>query len=344
MKKAVVVMGGPSAEHEISLATGREMLLHLDNKKYTPRAVVISNDKQFFYSDTKPSLLKESDYKDPEKSSYFAGPFLPISSLEIWDKCDVVILALHGEFGEDGKIQGFFDTLGIPYTGSGVYSSAVGMEKIASKMLFEQHGITTPPYSIYRIDGSGMSIDEIVEKHGFPCYVKCPQSGSSRLMGRAESKKSLEKMLMEFSKHSSSILIETAISGEEYSCPVLDYPDGTAKPLLPILIKPVDASFFDFTAKYTDGACEEIVPAPCSDELTDRMQQVALKTHLILKCSGVSRTDMIVKDDVIYTLEINTLPGFTSASLAPKSFAAMGGTFAELLDIIIENALAGKKK
>jgi D-alanine-D-alanine ligase len=162
-------------------------------------------------------------------------------------------------------------------------------------------------------------------------------------MGRAESKKRLEKLLKEFSAHSPVILIESAISGEEYSCPVLDYPDSTSKPLLPVLIKPVDSSFFDYTAKYTEGACEEIVPAPCSAELTERMQLIALKAHTILKCSGVSRTDMIVKDNEIFTLEINTLPGFTSASLVPKSFAAMGGTFSELLDIIIETALAGKK-
>lgn len=344
MKRVAIVMGGPSAEHEVSLDTGKEILQHLDIKRYAPRTIVISRKKKFFYSDTDVSFFKDDDYIDPENSPHFSKPFSSIESFEIWQNCDVALLALHGEFGEDGRIQGFFDTINLPFTGSGVYSSAVGMEKITSKILFEHHGITTPPYSIYRSDTDELSLSDITEKHGFPCYVKCPQSGSSRLMGRAESKKDLEKMLKEFSEYSSSILIETAIFGEEYSCPVLEYPDSTVKPLLPVLIKPVSAPFFNFDAKYTEGACEEIVPAPCSKELAESMQQIALKTHSILKCSGVSRTDMIVKDNSIFTLEINTLPGFTSASLVPKSFIAMGGTFTELLDLIIESAFLGKRQ
>ena len=161
-------------------------------------------------------------------------------------------------------------------------------------------------------------------------------------MDRADSKESLEKTIKELSKNSNEFIIETNISGDEYSCPVLEYPDGSLRPLPPILIRPVESAYFDYTAKYTAGACEEIAPAPCSEDLTKRLQEVSLKVHRTLKCQGLSRTDMIVKDDVIYVLETNTLPGLTSASLVPKSFVAAGGSYTELLDIIIETALAGR--
>lgn len=341
-KLVTILTGGPSAEHEISLATGMEMLKYLDKSKYSSRPVIISYEKEFYYSDTDAAVFTEDDFFKPEKSAHFKGPISPAMSHEIWVGCDIALLALHGEFGEDGKIQGFLEAIDIPYTGSDVLASAVGMDKTLSKFLFEQQGIITPPFSIYYTDGSGISVDDIIKKHGFPCYIKCPQSGSSRLMSRADSKESLEKILTKLSKHSDEFLIETNISGDEYSCPVLEYPDGSLRPLPPILIRPVASAYFDYTAKYTAGACEEITPAPCSEVLTKRLQEVSLKVHRTLKCKGLSRTDMIVTDNVIYVLETNTLPGLTSASLVPKSFAAAGGSYTELLDIIIETALVGR--
>jgi D-alanine-D-alanine ligase len=297
----------------------------------------------FFYCDTDAQTLTENDMTSPEKSPRFQGPIHPADSLALWKECAVALLAMHGEYGEDGVIQGFCEAIGVPYTGSGVFSSAVGMEKITSKILFENSGLHTPPSSIYRTDKSGVSVEEIAKNHGFPCFVKCPQSGSSRLMGRADSKKALEDMLATLCANSAEILIESYIAGEEYTCPVLEYPDGAVKALPPILIRPVTSSYFDFTAKYTSGASEEIAPAPCSRTLTKRLQDVALTAHQAIKCKGLSRTDMIVKDDIIYVLEINTLPGLTAQSLVPKAYAAEGGTFAELVDILIKTALAGKK-
>lgn len=341
MKKIIVVMGGPSAEHEVSLATGQEILKHLDKTKYLSRSVVITRDKKFYYSNTAVEKLSSDSFLNPSSSDQFNGPIDVALSKEIWEGVDCVLLALHGEFGEDGTFQGFLETLDIPYTGSGVYSSAVGLEKIASKIIFEKYGIVTPPYSIYPTKNISITIDSLAKERGFPCFVKCPQSGSSRLMGKADTKEQLESLIKEFSDHTSEILIESFISGDEYSCPVLEYPDGTVKSLLPVLIKPLNSTFFDYEAKYSDGACEEIVPAPCSEELSTQMQEIAIKAHSVLKCRSISRTDMIVDNGVIYTLETNTLPGFTSTSLVPKSFAATGGTYSELLNILIETKLRG---
>lgn len=344
MKKQVaVILGGPSAEHEVSIATGREVLKHINKNKYTCRIVLITRDKKFYYCDKDSTTLDQKDFFEPQTSSSFIGPVTPAASQMIWDRCDVALLALHGEFGEDGRFQGFLETLDIPYTGSGVFASAAGMDKIASKYLFEKMGIATPPYSIYRTDGTGASVEDIARMHGFPCFVKCPQSGSSRLMGRAESIGQLRQMLDEFSPETTQILVESNIAGDEYSCPVLEYPDGRVEALLPILIKPVSSVYFDYTAKYTDGACREIVPAPCSPELTSRLQQAALSAHRAINCRSISRTDSIVRDNTIYVLEINTLPGLTSTSLVPKAFVAAGGSYAQLLDILIETALQGRR-
>jgi D-alanine-D-alanine ligase len=120
---------------------------------------------------------------------------------------------------------------------------------------------------------------------------------------------------------------------------VLEYPDGTLRALPPVYIQPVSASFFDYSAKYDDGGSREIVPAPCPEELQERLRHAALCAHSTLRCSGLTRTDMILSAGTLYVLEINTLPGLTPASLAPKSFAAAGGTYPELLDILIQTAL-----
>ena len=340
-KHVNVVMGGPSAEHEISLRTGREVLRNLDKSKYLPRAVVITKSREIYWADVERDVPTEQDCIDPSASKEFKGPLNPAASFEIWKDCDVAFLALHGEFG---VFQGFLETLGVPYTGSGVLASAMGMDKIVAKHVFEQNGITTPPYSIYHTDGSGTSIAQIATDRGFPSFVKCPQSGSSRLMGRATNTTSLEALCAEFASEASEILVESAIHGDEYSVPVLEYPDGSLKALPPILIRLVKTEFFDYTAKYMAGASEEIVPAPCSAELTARLQDVAVRAHRAIGCKGLTRTDIIVQNDTLFALEINTLPGMTSASLAPKAFAAAGGSFAELLDILLRDALSGGEK
>ena len=334
-----VLMGGPSAEHEVSLNSGLEVLRHLDTNEYASRAVVVSRDTKFFAG---PAGITLEDVNNPGSSAKCRGPFSPAASGELWESCDVAFLALHGEFGEDGVVQGFLDTIGIPYTGSGVYASALAMEKIASKFLYIGNAIAVPPYSIYGKAHPEVTIDAIEEKHGFPCFIKCPQSGSSRLMGRATDRRSLASLIDELKPHAANLLIETAIDGVEFSCGILEKEDGTLLALPPIEIRPVRAGFFDYTAKYTSGESEEIVPAPRPATLLERIKSTALTTHDILGCRGVSRTDMMYADDILYVLETNTLPGLTSNSLLPKAFKAIGGTYGGLLDMLIRTAL--KKK
>jgi D-alanine-D-alanine ligase len=325
--------------------SGHQALQNLDRSKYDVRAIVITADNRYYYRDLGPDTVIGPDdlssldaLPAPGRSPLFKGPFSALDSRELWGQCTVAFLALHGEIGEDGRFQGFLDTLGIAYNGPGVLASALAMNKIMSKYLFLQCGLQTPPFSLFGKLHPGCSAQSIAERHGFPCFVKCPQSGSSRLMGRAVDLPTLKAMLEEFSPHTDEILIESAIRGIEFTCPVLEFPDGKVEALPPIEIRPLASEFFDYTSKYRDKGSEEICPAPRSPEILAKIRDIALLAHNALGCRGVSRTDMILKDEVFYVLEVNTLPGLTANSLLPKSFKAAGGTYSELLDVLIRSA------
>jgi D-alanine-D-alanine ligase len=333
-----VVIGGPSAEHEISLRTGFEILNHIDKNKYAIRAVLVTKAGEFYWCDVSDRNPTLDELTAPQQSPLFKGPIAPSDSHFLWAHCDAALLALHGTYGEDGVFQGFLDTIGIPYQGSGVFASALAMNKIASKFIFIHNGLSVPPYSVYDSNSPEVTVDSLSRLHGFPCFVKCPQSGSSRLMGRAANRAELESLLKEFQPHSPQLLVESAISGIEFTCGVLEFIDGSVQALPPVEIRP-KSLFFDFTAKYTDNASDEIVPAPQSPELLERIREVALKAHHALGCSGVSRTDMILQNDILYVLETNTLPGMTSNSILPKEFKAIGGTYPGLIDTLITVSL-----
>jgi D-alanine-D-alanine ligase len=145
---------------------------------------------------------------------------------------------------------------------------------------------------------------------------------------------------MEYRRYSPELLVEKEIKGIEFSCPVLEYPDGSERPLPPLEIRPVASTYFSFKAKYEDGGSQELVPAPRPQKLLDRIEAIALKAHRLLNCQGVSRTDMILgADGNLYTLELNSLPGLTANSLLPKSFRAAGGTYPQLIDVLIRSAM-----
>jgi D-alanine-D-alanine ligase len=337
-----VLMGGPSVEHEVSLKSGLEVMRHLDPETYRVQAVVVNQEKCFFSCDFAKNDLTPGDLSNPAASGKFGKPLHPASSGSLWKTCDVAFLALHGTFGEDGVIQGFLDTIGVPYTGSDVCASAIAMEKIASKFLYLNHGLSVPPWSVYGKAFPGVTVDTLAAKHGFPCFVKCPQSGSSRLMGRAGDRSSLMALISEFERHADRLLVESAINGIEFSCGILENEAGAPYALPPIEIRPVHGTYFDYTAKYTTGESEEIVPAPRPKVLLEKIMSIALHAHMILGCRGVSRTDMIYADDRLYVLETNTLPGMTPNSLLPKAFVAAGGTYGGLLDTLIRSALIRK--
>ena len=157
-----VLMGGPSAEHEVSLRSGLEIISNLNRSKYCVRAVVINRDKEFYFCDTGDCCPDIQALTSPDSCGLFKGPFRPCDCAEVWVGCDVALLALHGEFGEDGVIQGYLDTIGVPYTGSNVYSSAVAMNKITSKFIYEKGGITVPPYSVFGRNNPHVTAEDLI--------------------------------------------------------------------------------------------------------------------------------------------------------------------------------------
>jgi D-alanine-D-alanine ligase len=333
-------MGGPSAEHQISLLSGLEVLTHINRECYAPRAVVISIDQEFYIRDAAVHVPLFEELCAPEKSEAFAGPFKPYAAEAVWKDCDFAFLAVHGSFGEDGLLQGYLDTLQIPYTGSSVFASSVAMNKIAAKYILEQNGVKTPPFYIAGKRHPEITWEFLAGKFGYPMFVKCPQSGSSRLMTRVDCGAGLGSRLEEYQQYASEILVEQAIIGPEFTCAVLEMPDGTLKALPPVEIRPLKSNYFNFTSKYEDNGAEEIVPIERDERLVKQIQQLALRCHELLLCRGVSRTDMILgPDGELYVLELNSLPGLTAHSLLPKSFTAAGGTYEELIDILIQVGL-----
>lgn len=295
--KIGVIMGGISAEREVSLSTGMQIIENLDKVKYEVVPIPINSEYEFI---------------DSVKSLEFA------------------FIALHGKFGEDGRIQAILESLGIPFSGCGVLASALCMDKNISKKLFLSEGIKTPTWIIVKDENK---IDySIIENMGYPLIVKPNSGGSSIGTILAHSIEELKAGVCEALKYDDEIIIEEYIKGEEITCPILN---GEVLPVISINPK---SEFFNYSSKYdNDGAEEKIIELPRT--LSEKVEEICLKCWDSFKLKVYARIDMIIKDDEIYVLEINTLPGMTKNSLFPKSANAYGLSFSQLLDKIVQYSL-----
>lgn len=292
-----VIMGGTSSEREISLLTGNEIIKNLDRNKYEVLPIPIT---------TRYELIDKV-------------------------KClDFAFIALHGTFGEDGKVQSVLETIDIPYSGSGVLSSAVCMDKNMSKKMLKYEGIKTPKWIMVK---KLEDIDyNILQEIGYPLVVKPNCGGSSIGTFIVKNNEEVEKAVCDALKYDSEIMIEEYIQGEEMTCCILN---GEVLPI--ISIKP-KSEFFDYSSKYDDnGAEENIIQLP--DTLQKKIEDISNKCWNIFKCKAYARVDIIVKNEEVYVLEIDTLPGMTPNSLFPKSAQAKGIDFSQLLDYIIEYSI-----
>lgn len=321
-----VLMGGISTEHDISIASGKSILKHLDADKYVAQAVIIARDGSF----------------STEQDS-FADVGLALTYIK--NNFDVIYIALHGKLGEDGVIQGFLETAQIKYTGPGVLASALAMDKVKCQDLLVASGFTMAEYiDFYKIPTKDY-IKEVVkifeEDFAYPAVLKPVDGGSSAATFLLKDNKDIEKKVKEAFKVTDHIMFQRYTKGEEFACGVLEE-DEQLMALPPIQIISSN-EFFDYKAKY-DGSSQEICPPPnMEEEMIVYLQDLAIKAHAMLGCDGISRTDFIVTaDNEVYTLEVNTVPGMTDESLYPKTALALGMEFPELLDKIITNALSKK--
>lgn len=296
--KVGVIMGGISSEREISLKSGKSIVDSINKDKYEVVSIVID---------------KKEDIINKVKGINFA------------------LLALHGQFGEDGTVQSVLQTLGIPYSGCGPLSSAMCMDKDISKSILKAANIRTAPWVNLRKNDE-VNYEEI-SKMGYPVVVKPTHGGSSVATFIIKEEKDIKDAVIEAFKWDSEVIIEKFIKGDEITCPVF------GDKMLPVVAIKPKAEFFDFTAKYSDGGSDEFV-TELPKELHEEVEKMALATYKALKCEVYSRVDMIVTEDKVpYILEVNTLPGMTPNSLIPKSAAGLNISFSELIDMIIDESI-----
>lgn len=329
-KHVVVLMGGTSAEHDISIQSGKMILDKLDHSTYRVSSIVISKGGEWVFTET------------PGEYVEFSRAIARLRDLDP----DCVFIALHGPFGEDGRIQGLLDLMGIAYTGSGCAASGLAMDKILSKRVMKQVGVSVPDEIIITLDEWKADRAGLTQRVGatleFPCIVKNPTQGSSLGLAIPQIEDEFGDAVDQVFPFGDTLMVERLIRGREVTCGVISMHDTGEIQALPVTeIRPVEATFFDYKAKYTPGATDEITPADIPDEVRDRIQDIALKAHQSLGCSGFSRSDMIISDDdEPVWLETNTIPGFTETSLLPQAAQVAGLSFTELLTNIIENTIA----
>lgn len=248
---------------------------------------------------------------------------------------DVAFLALHGKGGEDGTIQGFLETIGLPYTGSGVWASATAVNKITSKFFYREAGIPTP--ASMRLHDPQTSSEEIKEKVGLPCVVKAATEGSALGVYICNTEEEVKEAVEKVFTVDTSAFVETFVKGGEFTVGVLGSDVPEALPVIKII--PVN-EFYDYESKYATGGSQHICPAPLSEEDTKRAQELALKAHQVLGCRSVSRTDLL-QDETgkFWVLETNTLPGMTATSLLPDAAKVKGISFEQLCSDMIFDAL-----
>ncbi len=352
MKKlrVAVLMGGASAERKVSLSTGRQVLQALDPEKYDAYPV----DAGFMAGEpvgggnaarqsTGPG---EEAPESPALAAAASGALEASGMADLADlaarRPDVAVICLHGPFGEDGTIQGMLELLGIPYTGSGVLASALAMDKIMSKRFFELAGIPTPPSLTLRGRNEAEAYLRDLESGtaalGCPVVIKPSQQGSTIGITIVQEPEKMAAALDLALRYDTGVLVEKYVKGIELTGSVLGNEDPSCLPLIEI----VPASgIYDYFSKYEPGATEEIVPARISAEQTRQAQDLSVRAHQALGCRGFSRTDLILAEDGLWVLEVNTIPGMTPTSLLPRAAEAAGIPFSRLLDRMIELALEG---
>ena len=351
--KIVVLGGGISTERHVSLVTGTsvcralrrrghkaifvDMFLGLEN--YSGALEDAFDAPDGFCGDvaigkTAPDLDEVKASRADQSPSRLGRDVLAICAL-----ADCVFLGLHGADGEDGKIQAALDLLGVPYTGSDYLASAMAMDKSVAKRIVESFGVLTPAWRELRI--SEEDIPRLSAELPVPCAIKVVNGGSSIGVQLPDTREELGEALRDVLRYGDRVVVEEKISGREMTVPILG-----DKALCPIEIVPPEGSSFNYIAKYQSGseAAAELCPAPISEEETSLLRETALKAHRALGLSVYSRSDFILDGEGrAWWLEVNTLPGMTSASLIPKAAAVEGLSYDELCETIVELSLRARR-
>lgn len=319
MKKIAIVTGGFSGEAEISLKSVETVLKHIDRNKYLPYKVIVSKEHWLVEHDQQEFAIDKNDFSvtiNKEKINF-----------------DGVFMILHGTPGEDGKLQGYFDMLSIPYSCCGATTAALTFNKGITTRLLGTYGLNVAKSKIlYR--GEPYNSDDLMQKVGLPCFVKPNNGGSSIGISRVNNASEVVPAIEKAFKEDDEIIVEQFIDGTEITCGVVKF-QGKAKALAITEIVS-DSDFFDFNAKYLDHNTQEITPARIPKEKYDECLKLSEFIYEILLCKGMIRIDYILSSNKLFMIEVNTIPGLTDASLLPQHAEYAGITTTEMITEIIE--------
>ncbi|HMI30244.1 MAG TPA: D-alanine--D-alanine ligase [Candidatus Limnocylindrales bacterium] len=341
--RVAVLMGGTSPEREISIRTGAGVSRALANLGHEVLTLDTGTGKLLREADLKAALASPAGY------AALAPTVLPANSTNVGIEpfirgmprdMDLVFVALHGGDGENGTLQALLDLSRVPYTGSGVFASALAMDKAISKRVFVHEGIPTPewverwaPEDLAQPWTPDLDDEEIDRLGGFPLIVKPNDQGSTVGITVVHARPELTAALLLARQYGRLVLVERFIPGREVTVSVLN---GKALPIVEII---AEGGFYDYEHKYTAGACRYEVPAKVPPETTERILSLGLRACRALRTSGVARVDFrLLEDGTPYCLEVNTVPGMTETSLVPKAAAAAGMSYEELVRTIVDSA------
>ena len=345
-----ILFGGQSGEHEVSLASARSAVEAIDPEKYETVLVGITKEGAWLMGQGTRFLLGEQVEADGHETVELVAnvgrhALVPAASGERASDgvgIDVVLPLLHGPLGEDGTVQGFLELAGIPYVGSGVTASAVGMDKAMMKAVFEHAGLPVGAYQVFTVSewrSSGAELASAIEEGlGFPVFVKPCHMGSSVGISKASTKDELWAAVSEAGRHDRKIIVEKAIRGREIECGIL----GNDQPLISVFGEVLsEHDFYDYEAKYTDGLARLVIPAKLTADQVAKLTDVALRAFKAIDAEGMARVDFFVEHDSGNPVlnEINTIPGFTRTSMFPKLWEATGIGYSELIDRLVQLAL-----
>ena len=315
-----VIMGGYSQEREISLKSGAQVMRHIDSNRFKVYAIDISLEDWYCEVDSKKITIDRADFSvlhDGEKIQF-----------------DLVFNAIHGTPGEDGVLQAYFDLLGIKYTGSNSYTSAISFNK--RDLLSITSDLDIPRAKHLSLNkGQSLSPAEI-KKVGFPCFVKANRSGSSFGVYKVKSEQELQQAISDVFEINDELIIEEHLEGIEITVGVI--PGENGPQVLPMTLIKTNHEFFDYNAKYL-GESEEITPAPIDRSIEKQLAEYALKIYKDLGFKGATRSEFIIRNGVTYLLEVNTTPGLTEQSILPQQARCAGISEASLFDRLINDAL-----
>lgn len=338
--RVVVVLGGRSTEHEISCISGRSIVEALDVERYAVRVLGITRDGRWVqHPDGGLGVI------DATGALPVVADRMPQIEVGAALAADVVFPVLHGPWGEDGTVQGLFETFSVPYVGSGVLASALAMDKGAMKQVLRAAGIPVGRFEVVTDRQWLADRDHVLARLqglGLPAFVKPARGGSSLGIVRVTDPAALVAAVESAREHDPKVVVEAAVApAREIECGVLVGPDGAPQATrCAEIIVSEQHEFYDFAAKYLDDSATLVVPAEMPGPVEDRVRALAIRAFEALDCAGLARVDFFVRPDSEIVLnEVNTMPGFTSISMFPRMWAATGIDYPQLVDTLVADAL-----